>query len=77
MKNSRLSEKDKKELLEMAASQPLRDDFRIIARNRFNPFVVQGSVDLEKYISFLNDYSEFLHHRGRPFQRITTRDMRM
>ena len=76
MKNSRLSEKDKKELLEMAGSQTLRDDFKKMAENQFNPFMVDGVVDLEKYVGFLNDYNEFLNHAGRPFQRIVAKDMR-
>ena len=36
--NTMLSEQDKKELLEMAHSERIREDFRIMAGNRHNPF---------------------------------------
>ena len=40
-----LSEQDKKELLEMANSQAVREYFRIMAANRHNLFLVNGVVD--------------------------------
>ena len=40
-----LSEQDKKELLEMAHSQAVREYFRIMAANRHNLFLVNGVVE--------------------------------
>lgn len=81
MKNTKksfvLSREDKRELLEMARSKRIREDFRKIAENRYNPFLVNGAVDLEKFISFLNDYNEFINHKMRPFRKIVDRDMRL
>ena len=80
MKNTRrgftLSPEDKRELLEMASSKRLREDFRII-RNRHNPFLVNGVVDLERFVSFLNEYNESINHYTRPLRRISGKDMRL
>ena len=70
-----LSEQDKKELLEMAHSERIREDFRIMAGNRHNPFLVHGVVDLDKYIDFLSDYNEFIGHISRPFRKIIDKKM--
>lgn len=70
-----LSDQDKKELLEMAHSERIREDFRIMAANRHNPFLVNGAVDLDKYIDFLNDYNEFVGHTCRPFRKIVDKKM--
>jgi hypothetical protein len=70
-----LSDQDKRELLEMACSEQIREDFRIMASNRHNPFLVNGTVDLDKFIDFLNDYNEFVGHIRRPFSRIIDKKM--
>ena len=70
-----LSDQDKKELLEMARSRQMREDFRIMAGNRHNPFLVNGVVDLDKFIDFLNDYNEFIGHTSRPFRKIIDKKM--
>lgn len=70
-----LNDQDKKELLEMAHSERIREDFRIMAANRHNPFLVNGVVDLDKYIDFLNDYNEFAGHIRRPFRKIIDKKM--
>lgn len=70
-----LSAQDKKELLEMAHSAQIREDFRIMAGNRHNPFLVNGVVDLDKFIDFLNDYNEFINHASRPFRKIRDKKM--
>lgn len=70
-----LSDQDKKELLEMAHSRQMREDFRIMVSNRHNPFLVNGVVDLDKFIDFLNDYNEFIDHISRPFRKIIDKKM--
>lgn len=47
-----LSEQEKKELLEMAASQALREEFRRLREGAMPPD--PGSVDLDFLIRFLN-----------------------
>ena len=70
-----LSDQDKKELLGMAHSRQMREDFRIMASNRHNPFLVHGVVDLDKFIDFLNDYNESINHARRPFRKIIDKKM--
>jgi len=75
--NIMLSPQDKRELLEMAHSSRMREDFRIMAGNRHNPFLVNGVVDLNKFVDFLNDYNESINHVRRPFRKIIAKDMRL
>lgn len=70
-----LSDQDKKELLEMAHSKRIREDFRIMDSNRHNPFLVNDVVNLDKFIDFLNDYNEFTGHTLRPFRKIIDKKM--
>ena len=72
-----LRQEDKTELLEMARSRRLREDFRKISENRYNPFLVNGAVDLNRFVSFLTDYNEFINHAKRPFRKIIAKDMRL
>ena len=72
-----LNEEEKRELLEMARSGRIREDFRRIAENRHNPFLVNGAVDLEKFIGFLNEYNESINHYMRPLRRIAGKDMKL
>ncbi len=70
-----LSEEEKKELLEMARSARIREDFRIMTQTRRNPFLVNGVVDLNKFIDFLSEYNEFIGHINRPFRKIIDKKM--
>ena len=72
-----LSQQDKRELLEMSRSRRLREDFRKISENRYNPFLINGVVDLNRFVSFITDYNEFINHARRPFRKIIAKDMRL
>ena len=48
-----------------------------MAGNRHNPFLVNGVVDLNKFVDFLNDYNESINHVRRPFRKIIAKDMRL
>lgn len=66
-----LTEKEKKEFLELVKSKDLRNDFRIIRKNKINPFLKSdGSIDIDKYIQFLNEYNNFINHTPKPFKPI-------
>lgn len=56
-----LSEKEMEELRSLAKSSSLRDDMRHVARNRHNPIMVNGKVDLDRLIEFLDQYNEFVN----------------
>ena len=70
-------EKEKQEWRELAQSDTLREDMRRLEKNRHNPFIVNGRVDLDKYIRFLTEFNAFANHARRPFHRIIDKDMRL
>lgn len=73
----KLTEKEKKELLEMADSSKLREDFERIRKNRYNPLIINGKVDLDRVIDFLTQFNEFINHRPKPFRKIIDKDIRL
>lgn len=72
-----LSQEDKRELLEMAHSARIREDCRKMEQRRHNPFLVNGAVDVDRYIEFLNEYNDFFGHKKRQFSKIIDKDMRL
>lgn len=72
-----LSREDKRELLEMAHSAQIREDCRKIEQHRHNPFLVNGAVDIDRFIDFLNEYNDFFGHKKRQFSKIIDKDMRL
>ena len=72
-----LSPEEKKELLLLAKSSSLKQDMQKIKKTRHNPFLHDGIVDLDAYISFLSAYNEFINHQPKPFKPIICNDMRL
>jgi len=73
-----LTEKEKKEWLEMAESGDFREDMRHIEKNRHNPFLKSdGQIDVDKYIRFLTEFNAFANHAMKPFHRIIDKDMKL
>ena len=72
-----LSDEEKRELLDIARSSKLKEDFRRLSENRHNPFVVDGVVDMDRLLTFLTEYNAFVNHRPKPFRKIVDRDMRL
>lgn len=72
-----LNQEDKRDLLEMAHSTQIREDYRKMEQHRHNPFLVNGRVDLDKFIDFLNEYNDFFGHKKRQFNKIIDKDMRL
>jgi hypothetical protein len=64
-----LSDEEKKELLDMAASENLRHDFQRLSENRHNPFIINGKVNMDRLLAFLTDFNCFINHEARPFRR--------
>jgi len=40
---------------------------RRLAEHRHNPVLVEGVVDIDRLIDFLNGYNEFINHEPKPF----------
>lgn len=72
-----LTKKEKQEWRELAQSDKLREDMRYLEKNRHNPFIDHGKVDVDRYIHFLTEFNAFVNHAGKAFHRITDRDMRL
>lgn len=72
-----LSEVEKRELKELAGSPKLKEDMRILSKNRYNPFMVRGKVNIDKFLIFLTEYNYFINHRPKPFHKIIDKDMRL
>lgn len=72
-----LNYREKKELKEAAKSRRLRDDMQKLSEERHNPFLVNGNVDLDKYITFLTEYNHFINHAPKPFHKIVDKIMRL
>lgn len=66
---TRLSRKEKEELLKSTHSSQLRKDFQIIKRNYHLSFMKEDKVDLEKYIEFLTFSNAFANHIQKPFKK--------
>lgn len=72
-----LNDEERKELLDIARSSKLRQDLRKVLKNRHNPFIVNGNVDIDHLLTFLNEYNYFINHTPRPFRKIIDRDIRL
>lgn len=72
-----LSNEEKQELLNLAKSSKLKEDFRELTINRFNPFLVNGNIDVDRIIEFLTECNAFTNHNPKPFRKIIDRDMRL
>ncbi len=71
----KLSDKEKKEF--RALSPELNRDLRKMAQNRHNPVLVNGEVDMDRLLTFLNECNLFFSHKKKPFCRIIDKDMRL
>ncbi|MBM3246087.1 MAG: hypothetical protein FJZ13_02030 [Candidatus Omnitrophica bacterium] len=72
-----LSKDEKKELKELASSSKLRNDMQAMLKMRHNPFMIDGKVDLDKFLEFLNEYNYFINHNPKIFSKIIDNDMRL
>jgi hypothetical protein len=72
-----LNEKEKSERAAVRESGSLRDDMRHLAENRHNPFLKEGTVDVDMYIEFMNTYNEFINHMPKPFKPMNDRIMKL
>lgn len=70
---ARLTEKEKEELKKIANSSNLRNDLRKISENRYNPFMIDDKIDLDRLLDFLTEYNYFINHTPKPFHKILDR----
>ncbi len=72
-----LSDRAIKELVELSKSDSLRKDMETVASQRHNPFIKDGTIDVDTYIEFLNQFNEFTNHEPKPFQPIIDKEMKL
>jgi len=72
-----LSIKEQEELRRLSQSSSLQNDMKYISAHRHNPLIVEGNVDLDRLISFLTEYNEFINHKPKPFKPIIDKVMKL
>lgn len=67
----KLTEKERKEILEVGSSAILRNDLRRLKKGGSN-FLTDdnGEVNLDLLNSFLTQYNAFIGHKRKPFEKI-------
>jgi hypothetical protein len=73
----KFSKKEKEELLRLSQSSSLQNDMKYVSAHRHNPLIVDGKVDLDRFITFLTDYNEFINHKPKPFKPMIDRIMKL
>ncbi len=73
----KLSKKEKEELLRLSQSSSLKADMRYVAAHRHNSLIVEGKVDLDRLITFLTEYNEFINHKPKPFKPMIDKVMKL
>lgn len=69
---AKLSKEAARELKELASLTQVRKDSVHLFKNRHNPFIVNGEIDLDRWVAFLSDYGDFVNHTPKPFRKIRT-----
>ena len=72
-----LTEEERRELQELAASPALREDLQTLARRRARHFWRDGQVDIDLVLAFLTEFNEMINHQPKPFKAIIDHDMRL
>lgn len=53
----------------------LREDSRILSRQKHNPFMKNGEADVDAYLAFVEEFNAFINHTPKPFRRIADSGM--
>ncbi len=72
-----LEQEEREELLKLARSSSLREDMHRLASSRHNLLLIDGRVDVDRWLAFLNNYNEFVNHAPKPFRPISDRVMKL
>lgn len=73
----RLAEKAKLSMLEDSRSESLRNDMAYLRELNSGSFMVNGEVDTDRVIEFLQFYNEFLNHPVKEGLEFIERDMKL
>jgi hypothetical protein len=67
MKNST---RKREETLIGSDADALREDSRILSRQKHNPFMKNGEADVDAYLAFVEEFNALINHVSKPFRRI-------
>jgi len=73
----KLSERAEKELIELGKSEELKKDMEMLSSQWQSPFVKDGSVDIDAYIEFVQQFNEFINHEPKPFKLMLDKKMKL
>jgi len=68
---AKLSKNDKEEMLRLAKSIELKEDYRRINKNREQLTNVKDGSQIDIYIEFLTLSNSFISHSKKPFKKMT------
>jgi hypothetical protein len=66
-----ISGKSRQELFKLSRSDILKKDMNTVNRQKHNPFLKNGRVDIDAYIEFVTLYNEFINYKPKPFVPMT------
>lgn len=72
-----INEGDKREFLSLAASFALKEDMSYLSMHRHNPVIADGVPDMDRALSFLTEFNEFINHEPKPFEPMVDREMKL
>ncbi|MEW6381205.1 MAG: hypothetical protein AB1611_16585 [bacterium] len=72
-----LTDQEKEELVRQSQSSRLKEDMRQLAAKAYDPFMVDGQIDADRWLAFLNGYNEFVGHTRKPLKWIVERVMKL
>jgi len=72
-----ISDKSWRELFELSQSDILKEDMDRVKRQKHNPFIKNGIIDIDAYIEFVTLYNEFINHKPKPFSPIIDKFMKL
>ena len=73
----RLTEEAKESMRGAVRSESLRLDMEYLREQRANPFMVNGEVDTDRVIEFLQFYNEFMNHPRKENWEFIERNMKL
>lgn len=73
----KLTDDEKSSLLNLASSTSMKADMKILAKQRYNPLVVSGEIDIDRVLEFMSEFNEFINHEPKPFKPIVDKEMRL
>ncbi|MDY6853434.1 MAG: hypothetical protein SWO11_01810 [Thermodesulfobacteriota bacterium] len=73
----KMSEIEKKEFLRLAESLSMKEDMKRLSALRHNPVIIDGKIDMDRWVEFLTQFNEFINHQPKPFRPMIDKVMKL